>query len=203
MINEHLPLHILYIFRYNLATLQQRNLLEVHEVLHLITDSLHGTGSDADCDILNPDSNAVLQSLYKIIRKSIQRLSETTKSVCLVLGNLSDFLTIGMSVASLVTFVTYLRGLMKEFSGLSLVISTHTCDNDDDRDVLRAALSHVADVTLSVQGLQTGLSKDVTGTLEVFTRNSAPHHCSSAPKLFHYCLKDRIVKVFAPGLSGK
>jgi hypothetical protein len=85
-----------------------------------------------------------------------------------------------------------------------MAVLTHIAEGDEEQHLLTAGLCHVADVIVSVCGLKTGQSSDVSGTMKVIHRRldqPMVAHEWNEQNLYHFKLLDRQVKVFAPGTA--
>ncbi|KAE8737470.1 hypothetical protein FOCC_FOCC017069 [Frankliniella occidentalis] len=178
----------------NLTSLSQKGLFEELDLMKLINESLSTSRETSEEDI-SKNGTFFVKSLFLSIRSKLLKMKENFKSVCLIIGNVNDLLTSGVSTAQLFIFLNYLQGLLSGISNLSLVISTHVTDDDDSERLLGAFLKNASDLTVTVSALQTGLSKDVSGCLSV-------GGLSVSSGTYHYRLLDRQVKMFSPGASS-
>lgn len=145
-------------------------------------------------DSVNEHGTIILKTLLSSIRIKLMKMRENFKSVSLIVGNINDLVITGVSISQLFIFINCLQDLLSQIDGLSLVISTHFTD-DESESLLGAFLRHSSDLTVTVAGLKTGLSKDVSGILSVFRQ-------AALPSIYHYRLMDRHVKIFTPGASA-
>lgn len=180
-------------FRLNLTSLSQKGLFEELDLMKVISESL--SNESKSFDLVDENGVVSVKSLFSAVRSKLKEMREKFKSVCLIVGNVNDLINTGVSSANLFIFINYLQGLLSDINNMSLVISTHVTDEDDSERVLGAFLKNAADLTVTVSGLQTGLSKDVSGCLSVWGQ--------SVPSgTYHYRLLDRQVKMFSPGASS-
>ena len=71
----------------------------------------------------------------------------------------------------------------------------HRDEEDPDSLLLAQSVQHVADLVLAVQGLDTGLSKDVHGQLLIEYKKQE----AQSPLLLHFKCFDQGVNFFQPG----
>lgn len=162
--------------------------------MKMISKSLSGQKTSAS-ELVDEQGSVIVKSLFLNVRNKLIKMKENFKSVCLIMGNINDIVTSGVSIADTFVFINYLQGLLSEISNMSLVISTHVTDEDESERLLGAFIQSSSDLTVTVSGLQTGLSKDVSGCLSVWGQ--------SVPSgTYHYRLMDRQVKMFSPGSSS-
>ena len=129
-----------------------------------------------------------LQSLSASIGNVLTDWSDST--VTLILDRLDCLFSLGLSMQEAASFYSFCRS----FVGPSTALITSTAVNPEDTQIRQYCnlLSHSSDLVLTVRGLQTGLSKDLTGSVTVswsteLTRN------------LHFKCFDRGVRIFAPG----
>ena len=122
-------------------------------------------------------------------------LSQLDRPVCLVIDDLSVLLSLGVKLSEVVSFISYCRRMLTSPNGLCsvrcqqlcpfsvcyytllctscmqgtgyLVAMVHcdVCDSDEEEQLLRRHLLHVCHLSLHVEGLVTGYSKDVHGNV--------------------------------------
>ncbi|KAJ1527643.1 hypothetical protein ONE63_007605 [Megalurothrips usitatus] len=177
----------------NLTSLSQKGLFEELDLTKAISSSLVKSGCMAD--FINDSGTIIVETLFSSIRSRLLKMKDSFKSVCLIIGNINDIITTGVSTSHIFTFINYLQGLLAEIDCMSLVISTHFTDDDESERLLGSFLKNASDLTVTVSGLQTGLSKDVSGCLNVWGQ-------STPSGTYHYRLLDRQVKMFSPGASS-
>lgn len=178
----------------NLTSLSQKGLFEELDLMKVISASLSAQ-NPADNELVDEQGTIIIKNLFLSLRNKLIKMRENFKSVCLIIGNINDIVTSGVSIAHVFIFINYLQGLLSEISNMSLVISTHVTDEDESERLLGAFIKNSSDLTVTVSGLQTGLSKDVSGCLSVWGQ--------SVPSgTYHYRLMDRQVKMFSPGSSS-
>ena len=99
---------------------------------------------------------------------------------------------LGFSVKSVYALCHYLTLLINKLSGCQLIIRTFE-DPDSRNDVVHL-VSRVSMLNIYVQGLSTGLSRDVSGTMHLKCQ-------TNKDKSLQFKLLEKDVKVFAPGTS--
>lgn len=194
----------------NLTSLSQKGLYEELDLMKAISTALtpeHPSDANPLCtevsDLeprsetspVNENGTVDVKNLFCTLREKLIKMRQNFKSVCLIVGNINDVANSGVSTANLFIFINYLQGLLSEINNMSLVISTHVTDEDENERLLGAFLKSASDLTVTVSGLQTGLSKDVSGCLSVWGQ-------SVSSGTYHYRLLDRQVKMFSPGASS-
>lgn len=115
----------------------------------------------------------------------------------LVIDDLESLINLGVEIKDIVSFYQFCQSLIHSSSGGigSLIVSIGLSTQADvEIKHLSSLLSHWSDLVLTERGLQTGRSKDLSGTLHV--------HWNIPPFTDqHYQFKcfDRGIKMFAPG----
>lgn len=189
---------------YNLHQLQEKGCVESIEVLKLLNESLNAEHENRVGNVLFGDEENTMRNLFHLIKGKTEKLLQKRKLVSLVIDDLSNLLSLGISVKEVLSFLQYCRTLLESQPGLSLVVLTHIAEGDDEQQLLNAGLCHVADVIVTVCGLKTGQSSDVSGSMKVTHRRlDQPMiaHEWNKQTLYHFKLLDRQVKVFAPGTA--
>ncbi|XP_034248586.1 uncharacterized protein LOC117649718 isoform X2 [Thrips palmi] len=177
----------------NLTSLSQKGLFEELDLMKVISESL--SAKKLSAELVDEQGTIAVKNLFLSVRNKLMKMRENFKSVCLIIGNINDIVTSGVSLEHVFIFINYLQGLLSEISNMSLVISSHVTDEDENERLLGTFIKNSSDLTVLVSGLQTGLSKDVSGCLSVLGQ--------SVPSgTYHYRLMDRQVKMFSPGSSS-
>lgn len=190
---------------YNLHQLQEKGSVESIEVLKLLSGSLNSALEDGTQNFFFGDEENTVRNLFYLIEEKIKRLLQHRKPVSLVIDDLSDLLSLGVPVKEVLSFLQYCRTLLESQPDLSLVVLTHVAEGDEEQRLLTTELCHVADITVTVSGLKTGQSSDVSGAMKVIHRRwNQPIIADEWNKqnLYHFKLLDRQVKVFAPGTAS-
>lgn len=189
---------------YNLCQLQEKGCVESIEVLKLINGSLNTIHDGSEQNIFGNEESTV-RNLFYLIEEKIKKLLQNIKLVSLVIDDLSDLLYLGIPLKDVLSFLQYCRTLLDSQPGLSLVVLTHIAEGDEEQKLLTAGLCHVADMTVTICGLKTGQSSDVSGAMKVTHRRwdqPTVAHKWNKQNLYHFKLLDRQVKVFAPGTAS-
>jgi hypothetical protein len=189
----------------NLHQLQEKGYVESIEVLKLLNGSLNTVHDDKTQNFFFGNEENDVKNLFQLIEEKIKKLLQKRKFVSLVIDDLSDLLSLGIPVKEVLSFFQYCRTLLESHPGLSLVILTHVAEGDEEQHLLAAGLCHVADMTVTICGLKTGQSSDVSGTMKVIRRRWDQSMIGSEwnkQNLYHFRLLDRQVKVFAPGTAS-
>ena len=128
----------------------------------------------------NSDHAQNLKPLYQEVTSLI------TEHTLFVIDQVSMLSCLGLSVSTVGAFCHQLM--------------TFVASKNDSRIVLRSVegqlanfLQTMASLTLSVRGLQTGQSRDVSGVITIKEKRR---------RTFHYRLDDKTVKIFPPGTSS-
>ncbi|KDR22573.1 elongator complex protein 6 [Zootermopsis nevadensis] len=191
---------------YNLRQLQEKGRVESIEILKLLNGSLNTAHEDgSEQNILFGSEEDTVRNIFHLIEEKIKKILQNIKPVSLVIDDLSDLLCLGIPLKEVLSLLQYCRTLLDSQPGLSLVVLTHVAEGDEQQNLLTAGLCHVADMTVSICGLKTGQSSDVSGAMKVIHRRwdeSAVAHEWNRQNLYHFKLLDRQVKVFAPGTAS-
>jgi hypothetical protein len=189
---------------YNLRQLQEKGCVESIEVLKSLNDSLNAVHEDRAQNVLFGDEENTMRNLFHLIEEKTKKLLQNRKLVSLIIDDLSDLLSLGIPIKEVLSFLQYCRTLLESQSGLSLVVLTHIAEGDEEQRLLASGLCHVADMIVTICGLKTGQSSDVSGAMNVIHRRlDQPMvvHEWNKQNLYHFKLLDRQVKVFAPGTA--
>jgi uncharacterized protein YaaQ len=190
---------------YNLHQLQEKGYVENIEVMKLLSGSLNSALEDGTENFLFGKEENAVRNLFYLIEEKIKKLVQQRRPVSLVIDDLSELLSLGITVKEVLSFLQYCRSLLESQPDLSLVVLTHVAEGDEEQHLLSAGLCHVADITVTVSGLKTGQSTDVSGAMKVIHRRwDQPVIADEWNKqnLYHFKLLDRQVKVFAPGTAS-
>jgi hypothetical protein len=191
---------------YNLRQLQEKGCVESIEVLKLLNGSLNTVNErGSQQNILFDNEENTVRNLFHLIEEKAKKLLQNNELVSLVIDDLSDLLYLGIPLKEVLSFFQYCRSLLDSQPGLSLVVLAHNAEGDEEQNLLTAGLSHVADMTVTICGLKTGQSSDVSGAMKVIHRRwdePVVAHEWNEQNLYHFKLLDRQVKVFAPGTAS-
>ncbi|KAL1129469.1 hypothetical protein AAG570_013995 [Ranatra chinensis] len=138
-----------------------------------------------------------LKPLYLSISEGLQKLKQSHKSVFIFIDDISDLINAGASLSSVIAFTHYLRALVSP--GITLIMGTHCNENDQEQLQLKNRLILGADIILTVAGLKTGISADVTGSIELIKKCCDSLRQFTKDRLFHYKATDRTIRIFSPG----
>ena len=179
---------------WNLNNLLSKNQAIFIGGLQALKDSFRSLNSSNPFDFLfNPDS-CPLQALLLSIREVISSWGEQPFS--LVIDELDCLLSLGVQPNHIVKFFQHCHSLVQSNSKGSLIISMGVTPFDKENIQCSTLLSHWCDLVLTEKGLQTGKSKDLTGSLTV-SWNITPF----TDQHFHFKCYDRGIKMFAPGTA--
>ena len=139
-----------------------------------------------------------------MIKEKIEKLIKTKRTVCLVIDDATDLLSLGIPVKDVLSFFHYCRVLLESVVGLSFIILTHITEGDEEQRLVTASVGHVADTIVTISSLKTGQSSYISGVLKVIHKKldkSITRHDWNKQNVYHFKLLDRQVKVFAPGTA--
>nr|XP_002120664.1 elongator complex protein 6 [Ciona intestinalis] len=164
--------------------ISERNL----EVVDLLGSSLNEYLS------LNEDksnSSSTLKDLY-------QKLQKMTWKV-LIIDDVSLLLSLGHNENDVINFLHYLHVLSRKKGGCLITLLHHTVDYDL---ALYRKCERLASLTIEVQALGTGFSKDVHGNLCAVKRNVLNNASVQRKTSKQFKLTDRTLHIFAAGTSS-
>ncbi|XP_075231612.1 elongator complex protein 6 isoform X1 [Lycorma delicatula] len=143
-----------------------------------------------------------LKDLFFIIKENVNLLKKNNNNnnICIIIDDISSLLFLGLPLKSVLLFVKYCRSLLSD-NGVSLIIGTYFNEKDQEQCVLFKNLYLVADYCISISGLKTGFSSDVSGCININRKfiNNSTSCKESINDLYHFKLNDRQVKIFSPG----
>lgn len=149
--------------------------------------------------VLHPTSSVnPLQVLSDQIKSAVSNW--TNEPFTIVIDELDALLSLGVTVKDLVAFYQLCHSLIRSpgpSSQGSLVVSLGLAPNlaDNEGSKCAALLSHWSDLVLTEKGLQTGSSKDLSGTLSI--RWNVPPF--SPEQVYQFKSFERGIRLFAPG----
>lgn len=148
--------------------------------------------------MLASDPSALFSSLLSQMQAMV---SATTTPLCLLVEDLSIFLTLGAAPAAVLDFVRNMRALaLMHPDKVAVVFFMHTdADTLGSVAAVNAYLSYACDVHMHVAPLKTGASRDMHGQITV-TRHDRHSLPTYRPLLFR--ARDTTVSFFAPGTSS-
>jgi len=136
-------------------------------------------------DMSLADSSMSCAGLYQEISSLV------SDNTLLVIDQVSILTSLGMTIPSVLTFCHY------------LVTSMPTCQlviRLNQKGKLLRLVQRLAGLNLTVAGLQTGQSRDVSGVLTVQSKGADVEDWDK--RTFQFRLEDKNVKIFAPGTSS-
>ena len=146
--------------------------------------------------LLHSSTNSPLQSLLDQIKSAIANW--TNEPFTIVIDELDALLSLGVKVKDVVAFYQHCHSAIRSSSPHgSLVVSFASNPADAEASRCAALLSHWSDLVLTEKGLQTGSSKDLSGTLNI--RWNVPPFNNQQPQVYQFKSFDRGVRLFAPG----
>lgn len=122
----------------------------------------------------------------------------TQQSPCVIVDDLTTFLSLGCSLQEVCRFVAVLRNLSFKHN-LCLIVQLNLPQDPEDDDVIKLItwLNNACDVWLEINKLQTGFSQQVDGTIDVHDRRKLLS--SQITRKLHFKTADRNTKLFHPG----
>ncbi|CAG8481307.1 6139_t:CDS:2 [Funneliformis mosseae] len=157
----------------------------------------------------SPISKELLQNFYKVIKQTIvaRHSSIDDTRVCLIFDDLSILLYVGFNVRDILEFVKACRMLIEKYNG-SLIILIHadedvspsSIDDELDQEIFLKSLIYQSEYLLSVRGLGSGFSRDVSGEITM-ARGPKNQDKWFRPSTLHYKALDNNVQFFAKGFS--
>nr|CAH0100833.1 unnamed protein product [Daphnia galeata] len=179
---------------WNLNNLLSKNQVVFIGGLQALKDSFRFQNSSNPFDFLFNSNTCPLQTLLFSIKEVISNWGEQPFS--LVIDELDCLFSLGVKTSHVVNFFQQCHSLVQLNSKGSLIISMGVTSTDKENIQCSTLLSHWSDLVLTEKGLQTGKSKDLTGSL-IVNWNISP----STEQQFHFKCYDRGIKMFAPGTA--
>jgi len=145
-------------------------------------------------DFLYEETEFSMKTLITMIRDAVGKWGPAP--VTLFIDELNSLLNLGVPMKDVVTFYQYCRAMVKatDFANVALIVSSGNTLNDPEGTQCSALLSHWSHLVLTEKGLQTGLSKDLSGTITM-NWNIAPFHRQQ----YQFKSYERGIRTFAPG----
>ncbi|XP_064382568.1 elongator complex protein 6-like [Halichondria panicea] len=152
------------------------------------------------------DSAFSLRGLYKLLHQCLLdvRRVKPDKPVCLVLDDLSVLVSVGVRLVEVVGLVHYCQHMVTSTAHTALgggyMVTMVHCEGGGgcDEETLGHHLAHKAHLSLHVEGLPSGYSRDVHGQVRAVWRDSLPVLRREA----QFKLTDRTAHLFAKGTSS-
>ena len=145
-------------------------------------------------DFLYKDLVFPLQTLALIIKDTIELWGPSP--ITLFIDELNSLFNLGVPMTDVVKFYQFCRAMVNttNTSNLSLIVSSGNTVNDSEALQCTSFLSHQSHLVLTEKGLQTGLSKDLSGSVTMDWKIAPYHH-----QQFQYKSFERGIRIFAPG----
>ncbi|GBB86603.1 hypothetical protein RclHR1_00130044 [Rhizophagus clarus] len=127
--------------------------------------------------------------------------------VCLIFDDLSVLIYSGFNVRDILGFVKACRMMIEKYNG-SLIMLVHadedvtqsSLDDELGQEILLKSLIYQSEYLLSVRGLGSGFSKDVSGEITI-ARGPRNQDKWFRPSTLHYKILDNNVQFFVKGFS--
>lgn len=171
---------------HNLSSLVKRRFNVVDSVD--ILDATNGLKDNVD---------ELLKTTFFLLKNKLDQVRENCGHVFILIDDLSDFMNMGLSTKDIVSFVQYLRLSLENEE--TLVICSHYSKGDEDQEFIKNFLTLTCDLRLDVKSLETGFSKEVTGSITLTRKDMNNVSCWSPSAFYHYKTGERTIKVFPPG----
>lgn len=145
-------------------------------------------------DFLFDDTEFPLKTLALIIKDTIEKWSPSP--VTLFVDELNSLLNLGVSMKHVVAFYQFCRAMVgiTDTANISLIVSSGSSVNDLEAMQSASLFSLQSHLVLTEKGLQTGLSKDLSGTVTMDWKIAPYHH-----QQYQYKSFERGIRIFAPG----
>lgn len=139
--------------------------------------------------IIDLDVDACVRSLFKDIVQNVKILSENGPTT-IIFDDISHLLDIGISVKDILMYIKVCNSLAL-IKNVKIIVNCHVSNDDDEK--LSNMLFHSADLWVTVSALKTGISRNVTGSIQL----RRPER--NFERFYHYKLEDKDIKMFYPG----
>ena len=175
---------------YNLLKLRESGQVVFYEGLKKILDlSL----TDSTTFLLSNDHGiSSLKALYQEISSLV------SDNTLVVLDQVSVLTCLGFTTHSIYTFCHYLVSMIASLNNCQLVMRLDQVGNSSVQ--LVRLMQQLARLNLTVAGLLTGQSRDVSGVLTLQDRGVEGEE--RGQRIFQFRVEDKNVKIFAPGTSS-
>jgi len=170
---------------YNLLKLKESGQVVFYEGLKKILDLSFAESSHLQVD--EPNLNS-LKCLYQEI------FSLVTDNTLVVIDQVSILSCMGFTPHSIYAFCHYLVDMMDNLNACQLLLRVNMAG---DSVQLVKLLQQLGELNLSVAGLVTGQSRDVSGVLTMQDRKGG-----GVNRTFQFRVEDKNVRIFAPGTSS-
>ncbi|XP_066483829.1 elongator complex protein 6 isoform X2 [Tiliqua scincoides] len=148
-----------------------------------------------------------LKVLYEFVWTALSPAAggDSWKCPVLIVDNLSVLLSLGLRLVDVLDFLHYCRGtVISQLKG-NIVVMVHSSDDseDEENELLAAALRHQSHRILWAEGLATGFCRDIHGQLTITQRSLWEKRAErDLEHIFQYKIQDKNVTFFARGMSA-
>ncbi|KAG8227368.1 hypothetical protein J437_LFUL000376 [Ladona fulva] len=185
-------------FGKNLQKLKEEGSFKCIEMLKTIERSVSDRTTEIDFLFPGNQKDMPLKNLFLTIKREAELLLQTQKSVCILVDDLSDLFCLGYSSSQVLSFYQYCRSLIFDLKSCSLVVLCHSTDEDIESMLTVTGICHTSYLSVEVCGLNTGISGDVSGVINIGKRDEAN---SRIRNTYHFKLEEKRIRVFPPGAS--
>nr|CAB3242335.1 elongator complex protein 6-like [Phallusia mammillata] len=144
-------------------------------------------------------SNKTLEQLNDMIHDLVNSVPVDKKSIVIV-DDLSLFLSLGFPIEDVITFYHKMKYITRTKPASFLTV-LHLDGSAEDLPTLYPNFSYYGTCELKLEGLESGYSKDVHGTLEVIQKSMKNLRTVFERKVRQYKVTERTLHLFAPGTS--
>ncbi|XP_067951076.1 elongator complex protein 6-like [Watersipora subatra] len=150
----------------------------------------------------SPDEGKEKMVCSRIMEELSSRLDDSQETLgqpfLIIFDDLTALLHLGVEMVDILNMISRVKFLYPN-TFTTYVTSTSQYAELSDSGALSNQLTHWSDLKFDVNQLSTGLSKEVHGQLKISRRIdiAAPH----APRVYHYKVTERDLKLFAVGES--
>lgn len=171
------------ILGHDMTKLIEKNKMEIINVLQMINE-------------LDTCPDYFIKKTFEKIFSVINEFTQNNRRIVIIFEDISQFLDLGMDFKQLFLYLNMFKKITTE-KNIRIYISYHSIHTNDETDRLYNLLYHLSDIVLNVSGLKTGISRNVTGSVE-FVR---PEMWNREIKkdFYHYKLDERSIEIFRPG----
>ena len=188
----------------NSSKISSKELIDGSPLLHYVDMLSKGTTEY----LFKKNDHILAQDLYTDISNCASKLPKgSLEGGVIIIDDLTNLLCVGCPQTEVANFVRYLSALCKQFKcSLVTVIHREISDNTDTDDefTLFDCCRLYFNYEITVQGLESGYSKDVHGHLLLTNKqvSSLGRTIYIHAPLQHYKVTDKKLYLFAPGTSS-
>ena len=181
---------------WNSQLLQNKEQFRVIEGLLGISQELNSASDGNLFDFILNEKQYPLLNLFHRVEKILTGWPDSP--VTLIIDRLDCLLSLGISTKDILQFYQQCHNLVKGTSSMHGAFVTSIELASDDKVLVHCTnlLSHWCDLVLTVKGLETGVSKDLTGSVSIQWAGN-----QQLKAYFHFKCFDRGVRMFSPGLA--